>query len=186
VLLRERIGTRLIVAIALSFAGLVILTGATPAALMQNHARVSVVGDALIVLGMLFGAVTVVLSKDLLATYRPVVVVAGSFVVGGLALVPLSVYELSTGATGVLTVGSVSILAYLALVVGLLSYLLWMWILQWTQASTVGVFHYVSPLAGALIGALLLGETLGLSAIVGGAAILAGLGVTVGARPAPG
>jgi drug/metabolite transporter (DMT)-like permease len=185
-LLRERIGWCLVTAIAVSFAGTLILSGVTPAALAQLGTRAGAVGNLLILLGTVFAAITIVLTKDLLANNRPVVIMAGSFVVGGLALLPLSVMELSTGVDARLTVQSAAIFVYLALVVGVLSYLVWMWVLQWTPASTVGVFTYVSPLVGVLIGVVILGEVLTLSALIGGAAIVAGLILASRAGPAAG
>ena len=67
---------------------------------------------------------------------------------------------------------------------GVLFYL-WLWALTHATPTRVTVFLALSPITASLLGALLLGEQLGLGTLVGVAGVLAGLWLTTrrSARP---
>lgn len=130
-------------------------------------------GDLLIVFSLGIALFWILISKHLLQTHSAVVVTAYGLLAGTLMLaifVPL--------AYGPPPFASVSLKAWLALAAsGILctasSTLLWNWGLTQVPASQAGVLLNIEPLIGSLLGILLLGETLGPSAWLGGALIVA-------------
>ncbi len=66
-------------------------------------------------------------------------------------------------------------LGFQSLVVSFASFLAWFWLLRRYLASQLGVFSFLTPLFGVLLGAGLLGEPLDAAFVAGGAFVLAGI-----------
>ena len=88
--------------------------------------------------------------------------------------VPVVVAEWASGARPVWTAPAVAGTLYLAVVISALGYVAWNWALARVSAPRAALFLNVQPIAGALLGALLLDEPLTGFTIVGGTAIVAG------------
>lgn len=73
-------------------------------------------------------------------------------------------------------------LAFQALVVSFLSFLTWFWLLTKYRASQLGVFSFMTPVFGVLLGVVLLGEPLTREFAIGAAGVLTGI-VIVSAYP---
>ncbi len=76
------------------------------------------------------------------------------------------------------TLAAWATVAYMALGLSLVVYVLWFWVLKYIDASRIAVYHNVQPIIATAVAVLWLGETAGLVFIVGGVVILAGLIVT--------
>lgn len=83
------------------------------------------------------------------------------------------------GATGQMgfrvTTLSVASLAFQSLVVSFASFLAWFWLLKRYLASRLGVFSFMTPLFGIVLGALLLGEPLEARFLQGAALVVLGI-----------
>ncbi|WP_460565369.1 DMT family transporter [Hydrogenophaga aquatica] len=66
-------------------------------------------------------------------------------------------------------------LAFQAVIVSFASFLVWFWLLRQYLASRLGVFSFLTPLFGVLLGAWLLGEPVEPSFLAGAAMVLAGV-----------
>lgn len=66
-------------------------------------------------------------------------------------------------------------LAFQALVVSFASFLAWFWLLRQYLASRLGVFSFLTPLFGVVFAALMLGETLEPSFVLGAVPVLVGI-----------
>jgi drug/metabolite transporter (DMT)-like permease len=66
-------------------------------------------------------------------------------------------------------------LAFQALVVSFASFLAWFWLLRQYLASRLGVFSFLTPLFGIVFAAILLGETLEPSFVLGAVPVLVGI-----------
>lgn len=66
-------------------------------------------------------------------------------------------------------------LAFQSLVVSFASFLAWCWLLRRYLASRLGVFAFLTPLFGVLLGAVLLGEPLEPAFLLGSGLVLAGI-----------
>lgn len=121
----------------------------------------------------------VLLSKPLLAKYRPIEVTTYAIVSGSLPfafLAPGSLAALSGASmTGLLS------LAYMAIVPGALSYVLWSRAVAGMPAGVAARFLYAIPVLGLAVAWLWLGEVPSFLAVVGG--LISVVGVAIAARP---
>jgi drug/metabolite transporter (DMT)-like permease len=140
-----------------------------------EHAKggATLAGDLLVVVSLLIALFWILINKKLVERHSPVVVTTYGLGIGTLMLlvwVPVRY--------GMPPVAGVSVKAWLALAgSGVLctatTTLLWNWGMTMVPASQAGVLLNMEPLIGSLLGVLVLGETLGPSAWVGGGLILA-------------
>lgn len=69
----------------------------------------------------------------------------------------------------------VASLAYQAVAVAFVSYLIWFWLLTRYMASRLSVFSFLTPLFGVTFGVLLLGESFSLRFLMAAMLVLAGI-----------
>ncbi len=130
-------------------------------------------GDALIVFSLSIALFWILMNKSLLARHTPIVVTVYGLVAGTLMLVPIvpaiwgwpPIHHISWQAWAALAASGVLCTATTTL--------LWNWGLTQVPASQAGVLLNMEPLIGSLLGIYLLHETLGPTAWLGGALILA-------------
>ena len=158
---------------------LALATSTTGAALIALGARHTIAahgptltGDLLVVLSLVIALGWVLLNKHLMQRHSAIVVSAYGTATGTLMLC-LCVPPIF----GLPPVAHVSLRAWLALIAsGVLctaaTTLLWNWGMTQVPASQAGVLLNMEPLIGSLLGVLILHETLGPSARIGGALIL--------------
>jgi drug/metabolite transporter (DMT)-like permease len=155
--------------------------GAALIALGARHAtganRPTLAGDLLVVLSLLIALGWVLLNKSLMRRHSAIVVTAYGTACGT-AMLLLCVPVFYAHPFGPPPISHISLRAWLALAAsGLLctaaTTLLWNWGLTQVPASQAGVLLNMEPLIGSLLGVFLLHETLGPSARLGGALILA-------------
>lgn len=168
VLLRERPGPRLLLALALSLAGLVLLNG-TAAAPAGN----------LLVLGAVFGEVVFVTANKLLRRPLPAVTVSALMcLLGFLFTVGPALAELPVAAPPTQVWWAI---AYHAAVPTVLGFVFWYAGAARVSGVEAGLFTAVMPLAGVGLSALVLGETL--SSGQSAAAVLVVAGILAGITP---
>lgn len=135
-------------------------------------------GDALGVAGAVFwGATTLVIRASRLSTAAPEKTLLYQLAVSGvlLALAAPLAGEAWPARVGALSLGS---LAFQTVVVTFASYLLWFWLVRHYPATRVASFTLLTPVAGLLAGAALLGEpvtarlVVALVAVAGGIALV--------------
>ena len=183
----ERLGRRQWAGIALAFGGIALafLGGVrSPAAGGAGPSWPSWGGDALaLAAGMAWGATTVTIRDSSLArapaTETLLYQLLGAFVL----LLPaawLSGQWHFEPSTRVL-----AHLGFQSLVVSFASFLVWFWLLRTYLASRLGVFSFLTPLFGVLLGVWLLGEAIEPRFVAGSVLVLAGIGL-VNARAGTG
>ena len=134
-------------------------------------------GNWIALLALAFECSMSVIAKRLTGRYPGLLVVAWELMLGGLFLLPLSLWEIAHHLPTV-TVPALLGLAYLTLVCTTLCYGIWYWLLERFPISAMGVFILVQPLSGPLFGWLLRGESLRASSAFGGALVIAGIILT--------
>ena len=102
---------------------------------------------------------------------RSVPVSAWSILWGTAAMIPFAAWEWASGQRPEWTQATVLGTLYLGLVITALGYLLWNWALERVEAPRAAVFLTVQPVAGTLLGVLLLGEPASIFTVVGGGLI---------------
>lgn len=75
--------------------------------------------------------------------------------------------------------------SFQSLVVSFASFLTWCWLLRRYLASQLGVFSFLTPLFGVVLGVWLLGETLSPAFVAGSGLVLVGIGLVSGAALRP-
>jgi len=140
-------------------------------------------GDLLLVLAGVAYASYSLLGRRVLHRHAPLGVTTRSLGWGAVGILPIVAAEWASGARPVWTAPAVAGALYLAVVISALGYVAWNWALARVSAPRAALFLNVQPIAGALLGALLLDEPLTGFTLVGGTAIVAGLAVACGRAP---
>jgi drug/metabolite transporter (DMT)-like permease len=92
-----------------------------------------------------------------------------------LLLAPVVPVLWTQGAFAVASVAAWSAIAYLAVVVTILGYVLWYWALGRGGIARVGLIQFLQPLSGIVLAAVLLHETVSLSFLLASALVLLGV-----------
>ena len=92
-----------------------------------------------------------------------------------LLLAPVVPVLWTQGAFAVASVSAWSAVAYLAVVVTILGYVLWYWALGRGGIARVGLIQFLQPLSGIVLAAVLLHEAVSLSFLLASALVLLGV-----------
>lgn len=150
-------------------------------------------GDFIILVGQAGWAVYTVYGKRVLAVHSPAVTTTAAYVLGSLMLLPVPFVTArffpapdwaSPTAWGVVAIQGI---------LGAIAHVWWYEGVHRVGASRAAIFMNLQPVVGVVLAWLLLGETIEPAEIVGGLAVLAGVGLTTragqravaAARPAP-
>jgi drug/metabolite transporter (DMT)-like permease len=177
----ERPAPRKVAGIAVAIGGVAIGLGAGPAD-GAAPGGAAWLGDGLMLLAALCGAVYNVASRPFLGRCPALVAVAVAMAGGAAALVALAVPALALGAPVLAGwrgwgAGEVAGFAFLGVAGGAACFYLWAWALENTTPSRFAVTVTLNPLAATALAALLIGETVTLPMLLGLAAILCGIWV---------
>jgi drug/metabolite transporter (DMT)-like permease len=150
-------------------------------------------GDFIILVGQAGWAVYTVYGKRVLAVHSPAVTTTAAYVLGSLMLLPVPFVTArffpapdwaSPTAWGVVAIQGI---------LGAIAHVWWYEGVHRVGASRAAIFMNLQPVVGVVLAWILLGETIEPAEIVGGLAVLAGVGLTTragqravaAARPAP-
>ncbi len=173
VVLREKLGAVQVGGIAVALAGAVVIIGRGEvtglAALAPNR------GDLLVVVGLTFWAVYTVLIR-----WRPTklplrVFLAVIMGLGALFHLPLVAWEVSTSGGVTVTAAAVAAILYFAIFPSVLSYLIWNKAVAVLGPGRTGMYLYLMPFFGAVLGVWLLDEDFFLYHLGGIVLIMAGI-----------
>jgi len=132
-------------------------------------------GSLILLLTPIFWAVYNLSGKKVVAKYDPFLVVSYVTVLGGLCLVPFSLFEntlyriLSLSLTGWLAV------LFLAVTCSFFGYYTWFYVLKQVGAAVTSSFLFIEPLVTVLLAAAFVGEEIGWSVAAGGFLIFVGV-----------
>jgi drug/metabolite transporter (DMT)-like permease len=160
--------------IALAFGGVAYAFLGSEASSSQVSPHVSLWGDLLALLGgAAWGATTVAIRTTRLSVTAPNQTVL--YQLGGAFLILLPVAVLMGQTYFKPTPLVWASLAYQTFIMSFASLLAWFWLLRHYLASRLGVFTFLTPVFGVVLGALLLGEPLEPQFVVGAIIVLMGL-----------
>ena len=134
-------------------------------------------GDGLVLVSLLLSATVTVAQGRLLAGRDPVAVTAVQFLGATLGALPIAVFTSGAPAAPA-GPGPVLAVAALAAAGTLLPFTLFAFGQSRVSAEVAGAFLNLEPLVGAIAGAVAFGDPVGLAQVAGGAAILAGIGLS--------
>jgi len=170
---RERLSTRQIFGVLLAFAGVGVVLAER--GLTFAGTSLSLVGDALMLVTALCGAVYGVLAKRMLTRYNAMTVTAYTMIFGTLLLVPVAFFEDPSSAMARMRIDTVMLVLFLGIIGGAIGYFLWTFALTRLSPTQVAVFVNLNPMIATLLGATLLAEKLTGIFIAGFVAVLAGV-----------
>jgi drug/metabolite transporter (DMT)-like permease len=168
----ERLSARQFVGVGVSVLGIA-LAFAEPAAFRAGGR--ALVGDGLLLLTALLGAVYGVLAKRALARDQAVTVTAYAMLFGCVLLVPAALVEGLLPALGRLDGRLLALVVFLGVPGGAVAFLLWTAALARLTPTRVAVYVNLNPVAAALLGVWLLGERRSVPFAIGFAAVVAGV-----------
>lgn len=168
---REHARVSRFVGIAVAFAGVfVLLLGRG-----LQDALGPLVGDLFILGAVAAWVVWTTESRGFSAEHGGLRTAAWSMIVGGLWMLPVAPFVVTTEALAAVTPVGWWCLAYLVLLTSVVSYALWSFALAHVSASRVAVFANLQPVATALAAWGVLGEPMGWEIAVGGLLVIGGV-----------
>lgn len=173
-ILHEVLTSGQVFGIVLAFAGVVVLTTEGSLANLSFHSG-HAVGNFIIVLNALSGALGLVLTKKVLAKFRPFPALVYTQSLGALALLPLEAIEIAVrGGIPAAPPLPWLVLVYQALFCSIVPHWLWMNVVARIEASRASVLYYMSPVMTVVLSYFFLGEKMTVYFFVGAALVLGG------------
>jgi drug/metabolite transporter (DMT)-like permease len=172
IVLRERFGFWKVLGLAGGFAGalLVVTRGDFSPAVFG---RPSTTGDLLILISTFNWSLYSVLGHRTIRALGPRRATSGSMLFGTLMLAPFFVAQRGWRQIPNLTAAGWSALLFLAVACSALGYLFWYGALERVEVSRVAALLYAEPLVTFVAAALLLGERVSATVVIGGVLVLA-------------
>ncbi len=176
VTLHESLGGRRAGALALGAVGVLMVAG-------QQGLRASLetgflVGSLCLVANAFCFAVYSTMMRKMREQYSSLVLTAAVTVSGTAGLLLVAAFTQDWSSLPRLAPVQWAAVAYLSLVCSVLAYFLYNHALSYLEASKAAVWLYLEPVAAMLLGSLLLGETVSIHTLAGGAIILLSLTLT--------
>lgn len=176
--LHQALRRRQVMGILLAFAGVVVIVwGGTEG--WRGFSRSRIFGDVLILLNAFSGALAIILLKQMVDRYSPLVTAVYTTTVGAVGLIPLAVWEVASGGWPAGSTVSWAAVVYMALANTAIPYLLWYNALSSLKEWEAAVFLYLTPVISVMLSALLLNERMGAWLVLGGAMVLLGAYQTI-------
>ena len=160
------------IVIAVIGVAIIITTGAI------EMGRQFLVGDLIILVSVVAWGYYTVLGKPLMQKYGAICITAYSLIAGSIIYFPFGLYQALHYDYSQSTLAAWGTVAYMAIGLSLIVYVLWAWVLKYMEASRIAVYHNVQPVIATLVAWFWLDEQLGIPFIVGGAIVLSGVIIT--------
>jgi drug/metabolite transporter (DMT)-like permease len=179
----EPIGRGTVIGVLIGFAGVAVLV--VPGGI---DGTVELVGALMLIAAAASWSVGSFYSRRLSLPANPFVSTVAQMLLGGAGLVVAGVLA---GELGLLASGrpfsseSVLSLAYLVLFGSIVGFTAYTWLLHHAPVSKVATYAYVNPVVALILGALILGEQIGLTIVVGGAMIVLAVGLVIRSEARP-
>jgi len=127
-----------------------------------------VLGDLLVILGLVFEAFYTVRGKALLVKHSPLLIISAAIVGSTMFWLPVGGWEILTYGWHPLSVSAWLSIGWMALMVTVIGYLAWFQGLAKVDGSAAASTLFIQPLLGTLLAVVLLHDQLTLMTIVGG------------------
>jgi drug/metabolite transporter (DMT)-like permease len=175
---REPLTAAKIAGVFLAFSGIVVAFGA--AAFGGDNADY-LVGDGLMLLGVLCAAIYSVFSRATLMRHGPLFVTALAMTFAVAALLPVVAFYGDGLALPALSCKGWMAVVFLGTIAGTVQFSLFMWALRWLPPTTTVLYLTLNPISAMVLGIVVLGEKLTAELIAGMALVLIGILVGSGA-----
>jgi drug/metabolite transporter (DMT)-like permease len=178
---REPLTATKVAGVLLAFSGIVVASGA---AAFEGGKSDYLVGDGLMLLGVLCAALYSVFSRATLTRHGPVFVTALAMAFAVACLLPVVAIHRGGLALPALSPEGWMAVVFLGTIAGALQFALFMWALRWLSPTTTVLYLTLNPIAAMVLGIVVLGESLTAELVAGMALVLVGILVGTGAYSA--
>ena len=169
---RESLTAAKIAGVFLAFSGIVVAFGA--AAFGRDNSDY-LVGDGLMLLGVLCAAVYSVFSRATLMRHGPLFVTASAMAFAVAVLVPVVAFHGGGLALPALSPKGWMAVVFLGTIAGTVQFSHFMWALRWLPPTTTVLYLTLNPITAMVLGIVVLGEKLTAELIAGMALVLIGI-----------
>ena len=135
-------------------------------------------GDFIILLGQMGWAVYTVYGKRVLAVHSPALATTAAYVLGSLMLLPVPFLTAQLFPAPDWASPAAWAVVMLQAVLGAIAHVWWYEGVHQVGASRAGIFMNLQPVVGVVLAWIILGESIEPAEILGGLAVLAGVGMT--------
>ncbi|MFQ5453889.1 MAG: DMT family transporter [Candidatus Zixiibacteriota bacterium] len=132
-------------------------------------------GDLLIFIAVLAWAYYTIVGKKLVEKYGAIRITAYALISGSMIYFPFGLYFAFAYDYSLAPLSAWWTVLYMAVGTSIIVYVLWYWVLKYMEASRIAVFHNIQPLIASVIAYFWLNEPLGLTFIIGGVIVIAGV-----------
>ncbi|MDF2066842.1 EamA family transporter [Bacillus sp. Cr_A10] len=173
-ILKERLTLKKAISVSLATIGVITIVG------IDDINMSSMLGGVSLIIAALTWALMSVLIKRLPSDYSQIVVTTYATIIAFVVLTPFVITKLPQIDLNDLTNPTIlGGLIYLGVISTSIAFLLWNRGLQMLNASSGGVFFFVQPVVGTLLGWLILGETISITFWIGSVLILLGVLIVI-------
>ena len=170
----ERLSAPKVAGITISFVGVVVLAFEHGISLQAATLR----GDVFTLIASLAFTGFTVLGKRVAGRFSSLTLNCYVYFLAGLILSPLTIWKCSQLNWRAVSWQGWWALVYMALGTSVVAYLMWFWALRHLAASRLGVFTYMQPVLGTLMGIYILREPFTFRLVVAGVLVLVGVMLT--------
>ena len=172
--LRERPKRRTMTALVIATAGLMILSGVSLSG-GDSAQPLRLLGNFLFLFALVFEGAVSVSGRALTVRYRPDHLIGAMMIAGFLAGTMINAPAIAAIDFSGITWRGWSAVLFLGLACSIFTYVVWFRVLKDVPVNRVALSLYIQPIAGTLLGLLLLGETVDVSTLLGALVICASL-----------
>lgn len=178
IFLRERITLKKGLGVVVAVAGVLVVMGLDT--LLAFELQPQLLGDALVLASIIMWGVFTVFGKKMTDRLGALALTGVTTIMGAIWMLPVGWFALEQrGLTlGTIEPGGWIAIAFLGVGCSFLATLLYFIALQHSESQKVGVYLYTIPPMAAVLAAIYLGESIGLSLIAGAALVFAGVYLT--------
>ena len=137
--------------------------------------RQYLIGDLIILVSVVAWAYYTIIGKPLVRKYGALRLTAYALASGSALYFPFGIYQAMRFDYSGVTLAAWGSVAYMAIGLSFVVYVLWYWVLKYMEASRIAIFHNVQPVIATVVAALWLGEHLTGTFVIGGLVVLAGV-----------
>ena len=175
---REQLTANKIAGVAMAFSGIVLAFGT--AAFGRGNMNY-LVGDGLMLLGVLCAAIYSVFGRATLMRHGPLFVTALAMAFAVAALLPVVGFQQGSAALPAFSHKGWIAVVFLGTIAGAVQFSLFMWALRWLPPTTTVLYLTLNPITAIVLGTVLLGESLTVELAAGMALVLFGILIGSGA-----
>lgn len=169
--LKERTTLRRLTGIVMGIVGVGVIMWSG----LQTAGQAYLIGDSIIFVAVIAWAYYSILGKDLVRKYGPLRITAYALSSGAALYFPFGLYRAVVFDYSAVTYAAWLSIAYLAVGLSVIVYLIWYWLLKFMDASRAAVFQNIQPVVASIVAYFFLGEQIGAAFVIGGLIVIAGV-----------